>query len=62
MEIFRQIMEVFAAVPDWVPLILCPALTVAAAVAFAIFGGRRGYPLLAGILGAVSLVVVGGGA
>ena len=41
MEIFRQIMEVFAAVPAWVPLILCPALTVAAAVAFAIFGGRR---------------------
>ena len=62
MEIFRQIMEVFAAVPDWVPLILCPALTVAAAVAFAIFGGRRGYPLLAGILGAVGVALMSAGA
>lgn len=62
MEIFRQIMEVFAAVPAWVPLILCPALTVAAAVAFAIFGGRRGYPLLAGILGAVGVALMSAGA
>ena len=62
MEIFRQIMEVFAAVPDWVPLILCPALTVAAAVAFALFGGRRGYPLLAGILGAVGVALMSAGA
>ena len=49
MEIFRQVLEVFAAVPAWVPLILCPALTVASAVAFAVFGGRgllTGAPLI----------------
>ena len=58
MEIFRQVLEVFAAVPAWVPLILCPALTVASAVAFAVFGGRRAYPVLAGILGAAGVAIM----
>ena len=58
MEIFRQIYQAIAAVPAWVPLILCPALIVAAAVLFALFGGRRAYPVLAGVVGAVGIAVM----
>ena len=58
MEIFRQIYQAIAAVPAWVPLILCPALIVAAAVLFALFGGRRAYPVLAGVVGAAGIAVM----
>ena len=58
MEIFRQIYQAIAAVPAWVPLILCPALIVAAAVLLALFGGRRAYPVLAGVVGAAGIAVM----
>ena len=55
MQIFKELVAFLAEVPAWIPLILCPALAVLAAAAFALFGGRRAYPVLAGILGAAGV-------
>lgn len=55
MQIFKELVAFLAEVPAWIPLILCPALVVLAAAAFALFGGRRAYPVLAGILGAAGV-------
>lgn len=50
MEIFLRMLEGVAALPDWIPLLLLPALLPAGAVLLAALGGRKGYPLLAGTL------------
>ena len=42
MEIFRQLVSALGNTPAWAPLILIPALAVAAAVMFTLLGGRRG--------------------
>ncbi len=59
MEIFRQIVTQLSAVPAWVPLIVCPALVLVAAVLFALLGGRRAYPFLAAAIGAAGFVMTG---
>lgn len=58
MEIFRQLVSVLGSIPAWAPLILIPALAVAAAVLFALLGGRRAYAFLAAALGAVGFALM----
>lgn len=58
MEIFKQVYEFCALVPDWVALVVCPALVVALAVVLALFGGRKAYPVLAGILCTVGVALM----
>ena len=59
MEIFRQLISLLSAVPAWVPLIVCPAFVIVAAVLFTVLGGRRAYPCLAAAIGAAGLALTG---
>ena len=58
MEIFRQFTEFVSAVPGWVPLILLPAILIAAAVLFTLLGGRRAYPFAAAGIGAAGFALM----
>lgn len=52
MELFERIVRGAAAVPDWAPLIVCPALLIVCAFLFALLGGRRAYVYAASAIGA----------
>ena len=58
MEIYRKILAALAAIPAWVPLIVLPALLIAAAAVFTMFGGRRAYRSVAALLGAAGTALV----
>ena len=58
MEIFRQLVSALGNTPAWAPLILIPALAVAAAVMFTLLGGRRAYAFLAAALGAAGFALM----
>lgn len=59
MECFRKLIDVLAQnVPDWVPLIACPVLLALCALAFTLFGGRRGYLYVAVALGGIAFFLV----
>ncbi len=47
MNTFEKIVTVAAEAPWWIPLIVCPALVLAAALVFALAGGRKAYPAVA---------------
>ena len=58
MEIFSQIISFFAALPDWVPLILLPALLPCGALLFAALRRRRFYLYYAIGVGALGFAVM----
>lgn len=58
MELFIRFIGYFEEVPDWVPLILCPALVVAAAAFMTGLGGRKAYPAVAVVAGAAGFCFV----
>ena len=58
MQLFRELIALLARTPAWVPLILCPALLVAAAVLVTLLGGRRAYPVFAVLFGGAGAVLL----
>ncbi len=57
MEFLQPFLSALAAVPDFVPLIILPALLSMAAVLFCLFGGRKGYPVAAIFLGGIAFAM-----
>lgn len=58
MELFSELVDVLGQTPDWVPLLLIPALAVPVAVLFTLFGGRRMFAFIAAAFGAAGSVLV----
>ena len=54
MDIFEPVIRAFAAVPDFVPFLIYPAVLVFVTVLMVTLGGRRAFPYAAAALGAAA--------
>ena len=58
MKILERIAQVLAGAPEWIALIILPALLLPAALAVALIGKRKIYPFAALFLGAMGVVLM----
>ncbi len=58
MEIFGKFLDLLQRVPDWVPLVLFPALVLLLAVLFTAFGARKAYFPLSAVLAGIGFVIM----
>jgi len=58
MEIFGKFMEWLACVPDWVPLVLFPALVLVLAVLLTVFGARKAYVPVSAVLAGAGFAIL----